>query len=74
MSIDKKRVRTQDELNEPAPIDQVEERVEAKMKQVEGAAKKGVAEGLQNDDLAEDGERLKVEGERELSNANKRNR
>ena len=74
MRIDKKRVRTQDELNEPAPIDQVEERVEAKMKQVEGAAKKGVAEGLQNDDLAEDGERLKVEGERELSNANKKNR
>jgi hypothetical protein len=72
MRIDKERVKTQDELNEPAPIDQVEERVEAKMKRLEGSAKKGVAEGLQNDKLAEDGERLQVEGERELSKAKKK--
>ena len=29
MSIDKNKIKTQDELNEPAPIDQVEKRVNA---------------------------------------------
>jgi len=72
MHIDKKRVRTQDELDEPAPIDQVEERVEARMKKLEGAAKKNVAEGLNNDDLAKHGKRLEDEGERELRNAKKK--
>jgi len=56
MSIDKNRVKTQDELNEPAPIDEVEERVEAEMKRLEDAARKNVAEGLQNDELTRDGE------------------
>ena len=59
MSIDKNRVKTQDELNEPAPIDQVEERVEAEMKRLERTTKKNVAEGLQNEELAEDGEKLR---------------
>jgi hypothetical protein len=49
MRIDKNQVKTQDELDEPAPMDQVEERVEAEMKQLEEAARKDVAEGLQND-------------------------
>jgi hypothetical protein len=51
MDIDKKRVKTQDELDEPAPIDEVEERVEAEMKRLEDAARKEVAEGLQNDEV-----------------------
>ena len=72
MHIDKERVRTQDELDEPAPIDQVEERVEAEMKRLEGSAKKEVAKGLHNEELAKDGKRLEVEGERELSKANKK--
>jgi len=66
MPIDKNKVRTQDELDEKAPIDQVEDRVEAKMKKIEGSAKKGVGEGLQNKELAREGERLKNEGRREL--------
>jgi hypothetical protein len=66
MSIDKNKITTQDELNEPAPIDQVEERVEAEMKKIEGTAKRDVAEGLQNRDLVREGERLREEGEREL--------
>lgn len=66
MSIDKNKIKTQDELNEPAPIDQVEERVEAEMKKLEGTAKRDVAEGLQNKDLFREGQRLKEEGEREL--------
>ena len=57
MHIDKNKVKTQDELNEPAPIDEVEERVEAEMKRLEGSARRDVAEGLQNDELAEDPKR-----------------
>ena len=69
MTIDKKKVRTQDDLDEPAPIDQVEGRVEAKMKKIEGSAKKKVAESLQNSKLAREGQRLQKEAERELKKA-----
>ena len=69
MKIDKNKVKTQDELNEQAPIDRVEERVEAKMKKLEGNAKKSVADGLQNNQLAREGERLKKEGESDLRRA-----
>jgi uncharacterized protein YjbJ (UPF0337 family) len=69
MKIDKNNVRTQDELNEQAPIDRVEERVEAKMKKLEGNAKKSVADGLQNNQLAREGERLKKQGESDLRRA-----
>jgi hypothetical protein len=47
MSIDKNKIITQDELNEPAPIDQVEPRVEAEMNELEKKAKKAVREGLE---------------------------
>jgi len=50
MSIDKNKITTQDELDEPAPIDQAEERVEAEMKKLEGQARKEVAEGLKKQD------------------------
>jgi len=66
MAIDKNKVRTQEEMNEPAPIDQVEERVEAKMKKLEGNAKKAVGEGLQNKQIEREGDRLKEDGERRL--------
>jgi uncharacterized protein YjbJ (UPF0337 family) len=69
MNLDKQNIRTQDEMDEPAPIDQVEERVEAEMKKLKGQAKKLVADGLQDDKLALEGERLKQEGERELKTA-----
>ena len=46
MSIDKNKIKTQDELNEPAPMDKAEQRVEAEMKKLEDEAKKEVAEGL----------------------------
>ena len=48
MSIDKNKIKTQDELDEPAPMDQAEQRVEAEMKKLESQAKKDVAEGLRN--------------------------
>ena len=66
MSVDKNNIVSQDEMDEPAPIDQVESRVEAEMRQLEGAAKRDVAEGLQNEKLAREGEKLRKQGEREL--------
>jgi uncharacterized protein YjbJ (UPF0337 family) len=69
MSIDKNKITTQDELDEPAPIDQVEERVEAEMKKLEGKAKKDVGEGLQDESLSREGERLEREGECEMEEA-----
>ncbi len=69
MLIDKDKITTQDELNEPAPIDQVEERVDAEMKKLEGKAKRNVADGLQDENLAREGKRLEQEGDRELEEA-----
>jgi len=46
MSIDKNKVITQDEADEPSPMDQAEQRVEAEMKELEDKAKRDVAEGL----------------------------
>ena len=46
-SIDKNKVTTQDELDEPAPMDQVDARVTEEMKKLEEKAKKDVREGLQ---------------------------
>jgi len=69
MAIDKNKVKTQDDLNEPAPIDQIEDRVEAQMKKLEGSAKQDVAEGLQNKKLAKEGKQLEEEGKQELASA-----
>ncbi len=56
MSIDKNKITTQDELGEPAPMDQAEQRVEAEMKNLEGQAKRDVAEGLRIQDEGEEKE------------------
>jgi hypothetical protein len=56
MSIDKNKIITQDEMDEPAPMDQAEQRVDAEMKRLEEQAKKDVAEGLQNQDVGEEDE------------------
>ena len=69
MEIDKNRIVTQDELDEPAPMDQIEDRVEAEMKVIEGQAKEQVADGLQDEKLKSEARRLKAEGERELKQA-----
>lgn len=50
MSIDKNKITTQDELNEPAPMDQADERAKAEMRELERQAKKDVAEGLKQTD------------------------
>ena len=66
MEIDPKKVKKQEEEDEPAPIDQVEERVEAEMKRIEGKAKERVAQGLQDEKLEREARQLQKEGEREL--------
>ena len=66
MEIDKAKVRTQDDEGEPAPIDQVEERVEAEMKRAEGSAKERVAQGLQDEKLEQEGRQMRKDGERQL--------
>ena len=69
MEIDKTKIKTQDEIGEPAPIDQVEERVEAEMKLAEGRAKEQVAHGLRDENLEREAQRLKDEAERQLKEA-----
>ena len=66
MEIDKAKIRTQEEEGEPAPIDQVEERVEAEMKRAEGSAKERVAQGMQDKELERQAREMRQEGEREL--------
>lgn len=69
MEIDKDKIVTQEESGEPAPIDQIEERVEAEMKQIEGSAKLRVAQGLQDKELEREAQDLKEEGERKMDEA-----
>ncbi len=66
MEIDKDKVVTQEELGEQAPVDEIEGRVEAEMKVIEGNAKERVAQGLGDDKLAEEAHKLQREGQREL--------
>ena len=66
MEIDKDKVVTQEETGEQAPIDEIEERVEAEMKGIEGRAKERVAQGLQNPALEREAQQLEEESEREL--------
>jgi uncharacterized protein YjbJ (UPF0337 family) len=71
VEIDKDKVRTQEDEAEPALIDQVEDRVEAEMKQIEGRAKERVAQGLQDEELEREARKLKDEGKREMDEASK---
>ena len=48
MTIDKNKIKTQDELDEPAPMDQAEQRVDEEMKKLEDQARRDVAESLRN--------------------------
>jgi uncharacterized protein YjbJ (UPF0337 family) len=66
MEIDPNKVRTEDDENEPAPIDKVEERVEAEMKRAEGRAQESVGQGMQDEELEREGRRLRQAGEKEL--------
>ena len=54
MLIDKNKITTQDELDEPAPMDQAGERAKAEMEQLEKEAKEEVAESLRITDEDDD--------------------
>jgi hypothetical protein len=47
MSIDKSKIKTQDEIDEPAPMDKADERAEKEMKELQDKARRDVAEGLE---------------------------
>ena len=51
MEIDIRKIKTQDETEEPAAIDEANKRVEATMKAIEQETKEQVSEGL-NDDVS----------------------
>ena len=57
---------TQSETGEQAPVDEVEGRVEAEMKRIEGSARAAVGQGLQDERAETEGRELREEGEREL--------
>ena len=57
---------TQSETGEQAPVDEVEGRVEAEMKRIEGSAREAVGQGLQDERAETEGRELREEGEREL--------
>ena len=65
MDTKKENIVTQEETGETAPIDEVESRVEAEMKRIEGRAKERVAQGLQDEELEREARKLKEEGEKE---------
>lgn len=72
MELNEKKIVTQDETGEPAAIDEVEDRVEIEMKKLEGEAKKFVADGFQDDQLARKGERMVEEAKRDLKTKDNR--
>ncbi|PYS84080.1 MAG: hypothetical protein DMF67_06115 [Acidobacteria bacterium] len=57
---------TQDETGELPPMDEVEGRVEAEMKRIEGSARESVGQGIQDEQVEREGRKLREEGEREL--------
>ena len=57
---------TQEETGEVAPSEQVEGRVEAEMKRIEGSAREAVGQGILDEEVEREGRKLKEEGEREL--------
>ena len=47
MSIDKNKIKTQDEVDEPSPMDKADQRAGAEMKELQDKARRDVAEGLE---------------------------
>ena len=67
MERDKDKRKTQGKEEEPAAVDQVEDRVDAEMKRIEGRAKEAVGQGMQDEDLEREGKELQEKGEQELT-------
>jgi uncharacterized protein YjbJ (UPF0337 family) len=65
--MDTDRNQTQTSNDDTATVDQIEERVQAEMKRLEGNAKERAGQGMQNSELEREGRKLKEEGESELN-------
>ena len=63
---EKKGYVTQDETGELPPVDEVEGRVEAEMKRIQGSARESVGQGIHDERVEREGRELREEGEREL--------
>jgi hypothetical protein len=57
---------TQEETGKEAPVDQVEGRVEAEMRRIEGSAREAAGQGLNNKEVEREGRELREQGEREV--------
>jgi len=55
---------TQEETGREAPVDQVEGRVEAEMRRIEGRAREAVGQGLQDAEVEREGREQREAGER----------
>ena len=66
MADKEEKIVSQEETGETALIDQIEGRVEAEMKHIEGRAKVRVAQGMQNEELEREGREMKDEAKKEL--------
>jgi uncharacterized protein YjbJ (UPF0337 family) len=66
MGENEKEFVTLEETGEEAPSEQVEPRVEAEMKRIEGSAREAVGQGIQDEEVERAGRELKEEAEREL--------
>jgi uncharacterized protein YjbJ (UPF0337 family) len=56
----------QGDRNPTATIDDVEDRVQAEMKEIEGRAKERAGQGMQDETLEREGRKLKEEARQEL--------
>ena len=63
---EKKGYVTQEETGELPPVDEVEGRVEAEMKRLQGSAREAVGQAVQDEQVEREGRKLREEGEREL--------
>lgn len=57
---------TPEETGETPPVDEVEGRVEAEMKRIQGSARESVGQGIQDEQVEREGREMREEGEREL--------
>lgn len=66
MRVNNDKGNTGNQEEEIAPIDKIEERVEAEMKAIEGRAKERAGQGMQDEALEREGRKLQEKAEKEL--------
>jgi uncharacterized protein YjbJ (UPF0337 family) len=61
------------EVEEPSATEEIEGRVEAEMKRIEGKAREAVGQGIQDERVEREGRQLREEGQRELDEQRQQN-